>query len=411
MSRFLDVFLHARRVGQLEQDGSGNLWFQYASDWLAEENAIALSVSLPLQKERFNRARCRPFFAGLLPESGQRQLIARVLSVSEGNDFALLDKIGGECAGAVSFLPRGTALPDRSSWAFQPVTELDLDEKIGELPKRPLLSGQKGLRLSLAGAQSKMALTIRPEGYAIPLHGAPSSHILKPQSPLFDNLVENEFFCMELARVAGLNVARVSLGKTPRNTFLQVERYDRLAREDGSLERLHQEDFCQSLGVAPERKYQEEGGPNLRQCFDLVRAHCSVPAVDLLHLLDAVFFNCLIGNGDAHGKNFSLLYRNNQIRLAPLYDLVCTHAYPELDSRFAMKIGRERDPAKIRAVDFETLAHDAKLNPKAAMRRMGALLKKTEQMLNAGSALPVQAQVVACIRRNISWIRGCLPAS
>lgn len=102
-----------------------------------------------------------------------------MLALSEGNDFALLDKIGGECAGAVTFLPRSAPLPDTLSWAFLPLTERDLDERISELPKRPLLSGEKGLRLSLAGAQSKMALTIRPEGYAIPLHGAPSSHILK----------------------------------------------------------------------------------------------------------------------------------------------------------------------------------------------------------------------------------------
>jgi serine/threonine-protein kinase HipA len=411
MSRFLDVFLHARRVGQLEQDHSGNLWFQYSSEWLTDENAIPLSVSLPLQNERFNRARCRPFFAGLLPESGQRQQIARVLAVSEGNDFALLDKIGGECAGAVTFLPPSASLPDTSSWAFLPLTERDLDERISELPKRPLLSGEKGLRLSLAGAQSKMALTIRPEGYAIPLHGAPSSHILKPQSPLFDHLVQNELFCMELARAAGLNVARVSLGKTQRNTFLQVERYDRLAEKDGSLKRLHQEDFCQALGIAPERKYQEEGGPNLRQCFDLVRSQCSVPAVDLLSLLDAVFFNCLIGNGDAHGKNFSLLYIDNQVRIAPLYDLVCTHAYPELDPGFAMKIGNSRDSSTIRAGDFEALARDANLNPKAAMRRMFALLKKTEQLLNDRPALSVQAQVVRCIRKNMAWMRSCLPTA
>ena len=153
MGRLLDVFLHSQRVGQLEQDDSGSLWFGYSQEWLETEHAVPLSRSLTLRQERFKRAECRPFFAGLLPEDLQRHLIARSLGVSENNDFILLDKIGGECAGAVTFLPPGSAAPESLAWEFQPLTQADLNAKITELPKRPLLAGQKGLRLSLAGAQ------------------------------------------------------------------------------------------------------------------------------------------------------------------------------------------------------------------------------------------------------------------
>lgn len=411
MGRFLDVFLHSQRVGLLEQDDSGSLWFGYTRDWLAAPDAVPLSVSLPLREERFNRAACRPFFAGLLPEDLQRHLIARSLAVSEGNDFALLDKIGGECAGAVTFLPSGSAAPEPRAWEFQPLAPEELEARIAELPKRPLLAGQAGLRLSLAGAQCKLALALRQNGYALPLHGAPSSHILKPQSPHFENLVENELLCMELAAAVGLHTAKVRLGKAGQTAFLEIQRYDRIAKPDGDLERLHQEDFCQALAIPPERKYQQEGGPSLRQCFDLIRTHSSAPALDILQLVDAAFFNCLIGNGDAHGKNFSLLYQNRQIRLAPLYDLVCTQAYPQLDPSYAMKIGKERHPGKIRTTDFHEFIREAGLNERAAFRRMAALLKKTAQAISAWPVLPVQEPVVECIRRNMGWLSRCLPSS
>jgi serine/threonine-protein kinase HipA len=408
MGRLLDVFLHSQRVGQLEQDDSGSLWFGYSQEWLETEHAVPLSLSLPLRQERFKRSECRPFFAGLLPEDLQRHLIARSLGVSENNDFVLLDKIGGECAGAVTLLPTGSAAPESLAWEFQPLTQTDLDAKITELPKRPLLAGQKGLRLSLAGAQCKLALTVRPEGYAIPLHGAPSSHILKPQSPHFENLVENELLCMELAAAVGLSTASVKLGNAGQTAFLEIERYDRIQKSNGNLERLHQEDFCQALGLPPERKYEQEGGPSLRQCFELIRTYSSAPALDVLQLMDAAFFNCLIGNGDAHGKNFSLLYRNHQVRLAPLYDLVCTHAYPQLDSCYAMKIGKERHPEKIRSSDFQIFIREAGMNENAALKRMTGLLKKTAKIVSEWPIFSTQKPVVDSISRNIEWISRSL---
>ncbi len=148
--------------------------------------------------------------------------------------------------------------------------------------------------------------------------------------------------------------------------FLLIERYDRILKRDEKtgaeiLTRIHQEDFCQALGVVPERKYQAEGGPSLKECFALVREVSSAPVLDLNALLDAVIFNFLIGNNDAHGKNFSLLYNERQTRLAPLYDVLSTVYYPELSSRMAMKIGGQFDAKKVRPRDFEAMAEDAGL--------------------------------------------------
>ena len=131
---------------------------------------------------------------------------------------------------------------------------------------------------------------------------------------------------MRLAAMAGLEVADVEIGTAGPSRFLQVLRYDRKPLDGGQLERIHHEDFCQALGIPPELKYQQESGPNLKKCFELVRAVSSVPGPDVLRLFDAVVFNYLMGNNDAHGKNFPFLYRDGAAGLAPLYDLVCTQA-------------------------------------------------------------------------------------
>ena len=269
--RILNVFLKETLIGQLKQENSGTTRFQYAQAWLDSPEAVPLSASLPLRKERFSRNETRPFFAGVLPEEKSRQLIAKRFGVSDKNDFALLERIGAECAGAVSLLP-SSELPVAAEPRYREITTKELAARLLELPHHPLLAGQEGIRLSLAGAQGKLALKISGDRFYLPLDGSPSSHIIKPQSPHFDGLVENEFFCMRLASVAGLEAAKAQIGVAGNIQFLQVERYDRQELPDGRFERIHQEDFCQALGIAPELKYQQEGGPNLETCFKLVRS-------------------------------------------------------------------------------------------------------------------------------------------
>src|SRR5580704_608962 len=179
MARTLDVYLHKDLVGQLIQDDGGQMVFEYIEGWLNRSGATPLSQSLPLRKERFKPTECRGFFAGILPEESKREIIAGNLGISPRNDYAMLEQIGGECAGAVTFIPAGHPMPERN-YGYRKLSPHELAEILKELPRRPLLAGDEGIRLSLAGAQDKVALRIEGDEISLPLGAAPSTRILKP---------------------------------------------------------------------------------------------------------------------------------------------------------------------------------------------------------------------------------------
>ena len=377
MSRTLDVYLHHDLVGHLIQDDDGHMIFNYAEVWLKSPRARPLSHSLPLRKDRFTQKECRGFFAGILPEQSQRELVARNLGISARNDFAMLEQIGGECAGAVTFIPSGQALQESTS-RYRHLSDEELVSMLKTLPRRPLLAGDEDVRLSLAGAQNKVAVKVSDGQVSIPLAGAPSTHILKPAHERFGGLVLNEVLCLRLANAAGIPSAKAEARSIEGIDYALVERYDRRLKQTpagAEHERLHQEDFCQALGIVSEHKYQNEGGPSLKQCFDLLRAVSGAPVIDLQRLLDAAIFNYLVGNTDAHGKNFSLVYgqENGEARLAPLYDLVCTIYYPDLSKKMAMKIGGEYLLDRILPRHFEKLAEEAGLAKPLVKRRVREL--------------------------------------
>ena len=370
MPHELDVWLFANRVGTLGLV-EGRLSFCYAPAWLAQPNAVALSASLPLQVAPFDDHKTRPFFAGLLPEGQMRRLIARQFHVSQQNDFALLDHIGGECAGAVTFLAHGQIFPESTQGeSIRWLSDEALAEILDELPLRPMLAGKEGLRLSLAGAQNKLPVVYDGARFGLPLNGRPSTHILKPAISSVEDSVINEAFCMALAEEMNLNPAQVEVGSVLDRPFLLVERYDRNVDVSGQLQRVHQEDFCQALSVAPEMKYQNEGGPDFAQCFSLVRHITRPSAPQVLRLLDAAIFNALIGNHDAHAKNFSLLYSGPSTAIAPLYDLLSTAVYPTLSVKMAMKIGSKYKFSEIEGLHWEQFAESAGLSKPQTIKRV-----------------------------------------
>lgn len=375
MARTLNVFLDRELVGQLIQDDGGQMLFRYDESWLAKPEPLALSRSLPLREEPFTQKECRGFFGGTLPEEGNRKVIARILGISDKNDFAMLEQIGGECAGAVTFLPEGEEIPDDNR--YRALADEELAKILRELPRRPLMAGEDGIRLSLAGAQDKIAVRIDVDRISIPRGSAPSSHILKPAIATYEGVVFNEAFCMALANACDLNAAPIAIGRIEDIDYLLAERYDRIRDEAGNMQRRHQEDFCQALGVPSDMKYQSEGGPSLANCFALIREASSAPALDLRALLDAVIFNLLIGNHDAHAKNFSLLYMPDQtVRLAPLYDLVSTVYYEELTDKMAMKLGGEAKSALIYPKNIEKFAADTGLGAAQTRARIPAIAKE-----------------------------------
>lgn len=375
--RVLDVYLHADLTGQLILRNSGRMAFEYADAWLESAVAVPLSHSLPLQATRFPQGACEPFFGGLLPEEDSRRVISRLLRISESNDFALLERIGGECAGAVSLVPAGVPLDRRER--LRELTEEDLAEALAELPQRPLLVATEGLRLSLAGAQDKLALRIEGDRFHLPLGAAASTHIIKPAIAGYEGVVANEAFCLMLAAALGLPAARCCIGRAGGIDYLLVERFDRKRMDDGGVRRIHQEDFCQALGIRADMKYQSQGGPSLKRCFALLREASSTPVLDIPALLDAVVFNLIVGNHDAHGKNFACLREPRGVRLAPLYDLICTAMFPNLSTRMAMRVGRRDDSIGVTVGDLARLAKDAGLTRPLVIERARELVQAVRE--------------------------------
>jgi serine/threonine-protein kinase HipA len=374
MKSALSVWWDDAIAGELRLNEHGDISFVYNADWVADSARPALSVSLPKRTEPFGRRECRPFFDGLLPEESALENVARALGISKGNDFALLKALGGDVAGALTLWPaEETPLKYDEKTQTKPLTDVALVKLLETLPKRPLLAGEEGLRLSLAGAQTKLPVVLVGERIALPVPGQPTTHILKPPIKRFAATTENESFAMQLAADLGLYVAPVEVRVTNGKPYLLVTRYDRTTDADGRVRRLHQEDFCQALGIPPERKYAAEGGPTFRTGFELLRTAASRPAIEVLRLLDAAIFNFIIGNADAHGKNFSLLYGNDGTTLAPLYDLLCTVAYPDLSAKSAMKIGGASTINDLTPRTWQKFAEETKLGAAFVRRRVKEL--------------------------------------
>ncbi|RDJ02955.1 type II toxin-antitoxin system HipA family toxin [Rhizobium grahamii] len=360
MVHLLDVWFDETKAGSLMQDEAGALSFAYDLGYLTGPDPRALSFSMPLQEAPYTDRAVRPFFSGLLPDEGARQRLAGALGISAGNAFGLLEVIGGECAGALSLYPAGEAPPSSDEDGIEILSQHRLEEILGKLRERPLLGGEEGVRLSLAGAQDKIAVCVGGDAIGLAKGGRPTTHILKPFIQALDGTFENELFCLRLAARLKLPVPAVEMRYGGRIPFLLVERYDRAAHKDGTITRLHQEDFCQALSVPPELKYEEEGGPGIERSLDLIDRATARPAADRLSFIRALIFHYLVGNADAHGKNYALLYRGKVPDLAPLYDVVCTAAYPRLAKKQAMAIGGGAVPDTLQLKHWLTLVPETK---------------------------------------------------
>jgi serine/threonine-protein kinase HipA len=377
MNNDLQVRIDGAVIGRLWLDERKRFCFQYDEGWLAASR-IPLSLSLPLRREPYLDDESHSFFANLLPEEKMRAVIARNLGISLNNDYGLLERIGGDCAGAVSLYPASDQ-PAQEPGTYRQLSLDDLNDIVGELPKRPLLAGEQGIRLSLAGAQKKLPVYHDGRDFHLGLGAAPSNRIIKPPIEHLDGTVENEAFCMALARAVGLDVPHAFIHRHNDLEVFVVDRYDRTATEKG-IKRLHQEDFCQALGIPPEFKYEAEGGPSLAACFTLLRHSSIRSGKDVLSLLNWVIFNYLIGNSDAHGKNISLLLLPEGPMLAPFYDLLSTRIYGHygLTEGLAMKIGGEANPDALQKRHWELLAEESGIKPRLVLNRVADLAKRIE---------------------------------
>jgi serine/threonine-protein kinase HipA len=340
----LDVYAGPALVGYLRENEDGSLSFAYDAQWLNRDSATPLAPTLALAEREHAGDKVFAYFDNLLPEGSIRDFIARAEHISPSNVFGLLERFGGDTAGALSLLPQGQRPADAPR--YRPIDVATIRECFINSRGLPLgLAGEQA-RMSLSGAQDKMTVFIDSDGeMALPLGNAPTSHIIKPTMSYRPDLPQtavNEAMVMGLARAVGLLVPDVRYD--PALDAVVIARYDRATEANGRLRRLHQNDLCQILGVPAGRKYESEGGPSLKTCFAAVTAHSSQPALDKKRLIEWVIFNVAVGNMDSHAKNLSLISVDGKTRLAPFYDMVCTTVYPRLSARFAFKVGGENRP-------------------------------------------------------------------
>jgi serine/threonine-protein kinase HipA len=428
----LIVCLEGEVAGVLEGNGA-RASFAYAPEWLESPGAYPLSQSMPTTPTPYTGRRVLNFLWGLLPDNARTlDAWARRFQVSPRNPIALLSHVGEDCAGAVQFVtePRlaevlqSAAEPIRIEW----LEDRQLQERIRDVVSdgaaaRTATEGQ----FSLAGAQAKIALYFdrRRGRWGVPSGRTPTTHILKPLANDFDGFAENEHFCLNLVRRMGLAAALSewqSIGGIP---TLIVERYDRIQR-GGRWHRVHQEDCCQALGVHPDARYENEGGPGYPQLLSLLNA-TDDPQADRERLMAGACLSFLLAATDMHAKNFSLLHARGtprpSLRLAPFYDIASAWPYtrrmPIQKIRLALRIGGHYRLREILPRHFRKLALAGSHSPDGLLAMLGevssrlpdeaaALLKETSEK---GMSRAVLAKLVDGVAAQCRLVRRHLAAA
>ena len=399
------IYYEAFSVGHVQVQDDGKLTFIYDKRWLATKSSFPLSVTLPLTEGVYPDQVITPWLANLLPEEQQLLTLSRALGLSSTDALAILKEIGGDTAGAISIGEPS----DKAAWSYRSITDYygtedpqdALTAHLKDLGQRPFLAGEDGVRLSLAGGQKKTALAVldaagapklglpeKGNQLAIPMSGAPSTIIIKPDNPNLPGIVENETYCLTLAKLIGMTVADVSIFDVGDRTALAVARYDRTTRKDGSLRRLHQEDFAQANGVFPSQKYEQGTVAGLDLNRLLLTAQ-NLPAQDALTLQDQVIFNILVANTDAHAKHYSILLSGGPT-MAPLYDVSTVLHWDHVNQYHAQKLGgRKRKPADMARRHWERIADAAGFSPRGIRLRV-------QELVDAMVAKRVEAVEAVC---------------
>ena len=357
--RSLDVFLGDVLVGRLSESGDGRSSFRMAEDYRRLPRRPVLSQSFeddPAKVYRGKKAELPAFFANLVPEGPLQELIERSLQIPHGDQMALLEAVGGDLPGAVELRP-GVGEPEDATGNGHGEEEAPSDA-----------AAESGLlRFSLAGVQLKFSVLREGEKLVLPLKGRRGEWIAKLDSPRFPHLVENELAVLEWARGAGFDVPECSLEDVsaltpalrghagpPEGRVLVIRRYD---REGGR--RIHQEDFAQVAGLSPRLKYDQLTYEKLARLVQGIAG----PAA-YVEFVRRLAFVVASGNADAHLKNWSLVYPDGiEARLSPLYDQVCTIAWPEMAPELSLKLAGLKSLKQVDERSFRRLAESAGNDP------------------------------------------------
>lgn len=354
--------------------GDDGFSFTYDPRWLDTPGAFPMSLSMPLSEKTYGTDLILPWLINLLPEEKNLVTIGRVLGIAPQDTIGLLEQIGNDLAGAVSV--GGPRIREKADYRFIEDSQA-LAKIINDLPSKPFLAGEDGVSMSLAGVQEKLPVAMINGRMAIPINGAPSTHILKPDSERLYGSVHNEALCLTLAKHCDLDAASVTTGLAGGRSHLLVERYDRKEGERGTL-RIHQEDFCQALSKPPAAKYENNRigikGPSLADLFHLVDDQMT--AVDINKLLNGIIFNVMICNTDSHAKNYSILLSDGWPRLAPLYDLMCGSVWDGITQNLPQTIARKNRGNHIHGRHWKRMAKTCGLNETMVVERVDELARK-----------------------------------
>jgi serine/threonine-protein kinase HipA len=372
----------------------------------------ALSVGLPIGAPTGPRdLRGLDFFENVLPEGPALERMAALAGVRPVDTYGILTAFGHDCAGAIMVLPDGERPGGNGDSGYSPMTSGDLRGVIGALDAAPLAAApERGFRPSLAGFQRKALLGRARDGtWLLPSGDAPSTWILKPDGP--HAMAANEATCLRLAIACGQPAAETELLDVAGLPVLAVKRYDRQDAPAGDIPvRVHQEDGCQATAMPPGQKYEEQGGPSLRDFADVIR-NFGDPG-DVTSLLRRATFNVAVGNADAHAKNFSLLHEPDvaAIRLAPLYDVLSTIALEltgtagqpmRADTHLGQRVGGQADIGKVTAADLISEAATWGIRRRAAS---AAVTETLDQLLAAIPVTPGDTRVLSVIREQVERI-------
>jgi serine/threonine-protein kinase HipA len=401
----LGVWLGGLHVADLEQTRWPSIRCRYTPLVLERwpNNSPVISCSLPLVERPQDALE---FCQGLLPEGQALQQMAASAGVAVNETFGLLARFGRDVAGALVI---GEEPPDPSRFDVAEYDGDSLHAEIIGLPEHPL-GAHDDSELSLAGLQDKLLLVALDGGrWGRPLHGRPSTHILKMDDRRHPGLIAAEAECLELARHLGLTTIESRLVSVGDETPLVISRFDRIVRGDGSVDRVHQEDLCQALALDPRdarggKKYERYGGPSLSDAARLLDLYSADPAAELDKLLCAATFTVLIGNADAHGKNLAFLHSTPEtVSLAPLYDTVPTLLWPRLRKEAAMRIGGRSLLTEITVDDLVREAHAWGIREAHARESATETVNRALQGLDQG-LLPGSSDVGALVRNQAATL-------
>ncbi len=353
----LKVYINNRQVGMLERIPTGALSFRYSESWLSFEKSMDISYSLPRRLDTYSGPEVYNFFENLLPDNpGIRRTIAERIGAQSSEVTDLLQYLGRDCVGAIQILPEtsdvSTKIPDVSG---NVLSENEIESILKNLSSNPLgMRKDLDFRLSLAGAQEKTALLQIGKKWYLPQGTVPTTHIFKKNLGKLSNgidmsnSVENEWLSLLICKKLGLPVVNAEIARFGSVPCLIIERFDRQWSDDKKkLYRIPTEDICQALGVSVTKKYENEGGPGIKDTMDFLTAsnksqedrEVFIKAQIIFHLLAAI---------DGHAKNFSIFIGPQGMQLTPIYDVLT--AYPAFmqkqierkEMKLAMAVGDSR---------------------------------------------------------------------